>query len=58
MRLLYWPAPPPNDDSDNDSDKDNDQPCHLGLLLPGHQLRQHVAHAENVREGNLETYFC
>ena len=31
-----------------------DQAGQLGVLLPGHQLWEHVAHAENVREGNLE----
>ena len=33
---------------------DADQPGQLSVLLPGHQLWQHVAHAENVSERNLQ----
>ena len=33
---------------------DADQPRQLSVLLPGHQLWQHVAHAENVSERNLQ----
>ena len=33
---------------------DADQPCYLGLLLPDHQLRQHVANTEDVEKWNLK----
>ena len=32
---------------------DADQPCYLCLLLPDHQLRQHVANTEDVEKWNL-----
>ena len=32
---------------------DADQPRYLGLLLPDHQLRQHVANTEDVEKWNL-----
>ena len=30
-----------------------DEPCYLGLLLPDHQLGQHVANTEDVEKWNL-----
>ena len=33
---------------------DADQPCYLCLFLPDHQLRQHVANTEDVKEWNLK----
>ena len=33
---------------------DADQASQLSVLLPGHQLWQHVAHTENVSEWDLE----
>lgn len=41
-------------DSEAGCVRDADQPRQLGVLLPGHQLGQHVAHAENVRERDLK----
>ena len=32
---------------------DADQPCYLCLLLPDHQLGQHVANTEDVEKWNL-----
>ena len=33
---------------------DADQPRYLGLLLPDHQLGQHVANTEDVEKWNLK----
>ena len=33
---------------------DADQPRYLGLLLPDHQLGQHVANTEDVEKWNLQ----